>query len=118
MTRSPPRPVALVLALAVALVTTACAEYQKKKAEEASKDTFACQLNGERLVLKFTDGEARMLMPNAQRVTLYQLPSASGVRYSNGMMELRGKGMELSLMQHGATAMLEGCVPYVVPPAK
>lgn len=118
MIRSSPRLVALAFALAVPLLTTACADYQKKKAEEAAKDTFACQLNGERLVVKFADGEARMLMPNAQRVTLYQLPIATGVRFSNGAMELRGKGMELALTQHGATVALVDCAPYLPPPPK
>ncbi len=118
MTRSPPRLVALALAFAVPLVMMACAEYEKKKQEEASKDTFACQLNGERLVLRFTDGEARMLMPNAQRVTLYQLRSGSGVHYSNGMMDLRGKGMELTLSQDGVSVALMNCLPYLLPPAK
>ena len=96
----------------------ACENPLKKKEEEASKNTFACQLNGERLVIRFADGEARMLMPDAQRVTLYQLPIASGVRYSNGTLELRGKGMELQLLRDGVTAVLKDCEPYTPPPAK
>ena len=112
-----PAPICIV---AVALMTLAgCENPIKKKAdEEAAKNTFACQYNGERLVVRFADGEARMLMPDAQRVTLYQLPIASGVRYSNGMLELRGKGMELQLVRDGTTTVLKDCEPYAPPPAK
>ena len=53
----------------VALALMGCENPQKKKDEEAAKNTFACQMNGERLVLRFADGETRMLMPNAQRIT-------------------------------------------------
>ncbi|MEP7328164.1 MAG: MliC family protein [Betaproteobacteria bacterium] len=103
-----------------ALALTGCENPQKKKEEEAAKNTFACHMNGERLVLRFADGEARMLMPNAQRITLYQIPTASGVRYSNGTLELRGKGVELQLIVDGSTIALKDCEPYAVlpPPAK
>jgi membrane-bound inhibitor of C-type lysozyme len=103
-----------------ALALTGCENPQKKKDEEAAKNTFACQMNGERLVLRFADGEARMLMPNAQRVTLYQIPTASGLRYTNGTIELRGKGTDLQLTQDGGTIVLRDCEPYAVlpPPAK
>ena len=105
--------------LVTALVLGACENPMKKKAEEeAAKNTFACQYNAERLVVRFADGEARMLMPDAQRITLYQLPVASGVRYSNGTLELRGKGMELQLVRDGATTVLKDCEPYTPPPAK
>jgi membrane-bound inhibitor of C-type lysozyme len=107
---------AAVLLCMVAL--TACENPQKKKEEEAAKNTFACQYNGERLVIRFADGEARMLMPDAERVTLYQLPSASGVRFSNGTLELRGKGMELQLLRDGVSTTLQECAPYGTPPAK
>ena len=103
-------PVVAVLAL------TGCENPQKKKEEEAAKNTFACQMNGERLVLRFGDGEARMLLPSTQRVTLYQIPSASGVRYSNGTLELRGKGTDLQLAQDGVTTVLKDCEPYAVLP--
>lgn len=103
-----------------ALALTGCENPQKKKDEEASKNTYACQMNGERLVLRFADGEARMLMPSAQRITLYQIPTASGVRYSNGTLELRGKGTDLQLVQDGTTIVLKDCEPYAVlpPPTK
>lgn len=106
-------------ALSAALLVVGCENPLKKKIdEEAAKNTFACQLDGERLVVRFADGEARMLMPDAQRVTLYQLPVASGVRYSNGTLELRGKGMELQLQREGTTTMLKDCEPHSPPAAK
>jgi len=106
--------------IVAALALTGCENPQKKKDEEISKNTFACQMNGERLVLRFTDGEARMLMPNAQRITLYQIPTAAGLRYSNGSLELRGKGTDLQLAQDGAITVLKDCEPYAVlpPPGK
>lgn len=103
-------PVVAVLAL------TGCENPLKKKEEEAAKNTFACQMNGERLVLRFADGEARMLLPSSQRVTLYQIPTASGVRYTNGTIELRGKGTDLQLAQDGVVIVLKDCEPYAVLP--
>jgi len=95
---------------------------QKKKEEELAKTTFACQLNGERFVVRFTEGEARILLPGAQRVTLYQIPTGSTgslVRYSNGNLELRGRGTELTFHADGASAPLRDCEPYaVLPPEK
>jgi len=118
MSRSLSRSILLPLAATLALV--ACENPQKKKEEELAKNTYACQLNGERLVVRFVEGEARMLMPGAQRVTLYQLPTASGVRYSNGQMEMRGRGTELQLVVDGTTTPLRDCEPYALlpPPGK
>jgi membrane-bound inhibitor of C-type lysozyme len=107
----------LLLPLAAALALAACENPQKKKEEELAKNTYACQLNGERLVVRFVEGEARMLMPGAQRVTLYQLPTGSGVRYSNGTMELRGRGTELQLLREGSATPLRDCEPYALLPA-
>ena len=56
-----------------------------------------------------------MLMPDGERVTLYQIPTASGIRYSNGSLELRGKGMELQLVRDGTATPLAGCQPYQLP---
>ena len=72
------------------LLLSACDPMQKRKEEELAKTTFACQLNGERFVVRFVEGEARILLPGLQRVTLYQLPgpSGSGVR-SNGVANAR-----------------------------
>ena len=104
----------LVAAMGIAALA-ACNASPSKDAEEAAKNTIACQLAGERIVIRFDTGEARMLMPGGDRVTLYQITAASGIRYSNGMMELRGKGMELQLIRDGNPATLDGCQPYVVP---
>ena len=102
-------------AAAVWRVAAACNAAPSKEAEEAAKNTFACQLAGERIVIRFDTGEARMLMPGGDRVTLYQISAASGVRFTNGMMELRGKGMELQLVRDGTAATLEGCAPFAPP---
>ena len=108
-------------ALAAALALAACENPQKKKEEELAKNTFACQLNGERFIVRFVEGEARVLLPGAQRVTLYQIPSvgAGGVRYSNGNLELRGRGTELVFTADNVATPLRDCEPYaVLPPAK
>jgi membrane-bound inhibitor of C-type lysozyme len=107
-----------VLRRAVALVAlgliAACAPPEKPP-DVPSKDTFECTLEGERWVIRFTDGEARMLTPGGDRITLYQIATASGVRYSNGLMELRGRGMELQLVLDGFARRLDGCKPVMVP---
>jgi len=108
---------ALFLAFA-ACALVACENPAKKKEEEIAKSTFACSYNGERFLVRFADGEARLLLPELQRVTLYQVPATSGVRYSNGMMELRGKGTELQLIRDGVVTPLKDCEPYAVMPPK
>ena len=105
-------PLALAL-VAIAAVAGGCQEMKKKEAEEAAKNTFACQLDGERLLVKFDAGEARLLLPGGERVILYQIAAASGVRFTNGFLELRGKGMELQLIRDSVVSPLVGCVPYV-----
>ena len=114
----PTRSRALFIVFA-AVAVAACENPAKKKEEEIAKSTFACSYNGERFVVRFAEGEARLLLPELTRVTLYQLPSAAGVRYSNGTMELRGKGTELQLLRDGVVTPLKDCEPYaVMPPAK
>jgi len=95
----------------------ACESTPGKEAAEAARNTFACQLAGERIVIRFDSGEARILMPGGERVMLYQIASGSGVRFTNGLMELRGKGMDLQLIRDGTLTPLDGCAPYVPPPA-
>ena len=113
-----------LLVAVVAALLAACEDpIRKKREEELAKTTFACQLNGERFVVRFIEGEARILLPGAQRVTLYQIsPGATGamVRYSNGSMELRGRGTELTFIADGQSAPLRDCEPYAVlpPPPK
>lgn len=111
-------PFALAAAAVFALAVSGCANPEKKPQEEPSKDTFECTLQGERYVVRFADGEARMLMPDATRVNLYQIAAASGVRYTNGFIELRGQGMELQLVRDGYARSLEGCKPVMVPKAE
>jgi membrane-bound inhibitor of C-type lysozyme len=94
---------------------SACQQQGPTKEEiEAAKNTVDCERPGERIVIRFGDGEARLLMPDASRVVLYQVPSGSGIRYLNGLMELRGKGMELELTRE-QTAVHFTCKPYVIP---
>jgi hypothetical protein len=99
-------------ACALALVV-GCA--QQKPAEEPSKDTFECTLEGERWLVRFTEGEARILTPTGERINLYQIATASGVRFSNGLIELRGRGLELQLVRDGFSRQLVGCKPVMVP---
>jgi membrane-bound inhibitor of C-type lysozyme len=106
-----------LLPVLTAIAVTACAEKASKEEEEAAKNTFVCQLQGERMVIRFDTGEARMLLPGGDRAVLYQVPSGSGVAFSNGNLELRGKGTELTLADHttGVTVKLADCVPYSIP---
>jgi len=103
--------------LVAAAFLAGCAEKPSKEEEEAAKNTMVCQLDGERVVIRFDTGEARMLLPGGDRQILYQVPSASGVRFSNGNLELRGKGTDFVLVDHTAAAQapLVGCAPYSIP---
>lgn len=96
------------------LILAACATDAAKEMEP-SKDTFECTLQGDRYLVRFTEGESRILMPDGTRVVLYQIAAASGVRYTNGMIELRGKGTELQIVRDGFARSLEGCKPVMVP---
>jgi membrane-bound inhibitor of C-type lysozyme len=111
----PPRPLAAALVAVLATLVAAGCATPSKEEQEAAKKTFACHASGERLVIRFDAGEVRLLMPEGDRVALYQIPVASGVRYSNGNMELRGKGMDLQLVRNGVVTPLDDCQPYVVP---
>src|SRR4051812_12830151 len=107
------RPI-LPMMLAAALVA-ACQQPGPTKDEvEAAKNTVDCERTGERIIIRFDDGEARLLMPDGTRVVLYQVPSGSGIRYINGLMELRGKGMELELTREQNAVHLK-CKPYEIP---
>ena len=114
--RPSPRPlVASILSALMASALAACADTPSREAQEAAKNTFACQLAGERLVMKFDSGEARLLMPDGDRVVLYQVPMGSGIRYTNGNLDLRGKGMDLQLIRNGNPTQLVDCQPYLPP---
>jgi membrane-bound inhibitor of C-type lysozyme len=103
------------LVATLALLATGCEHKATKEEEEAAKNTITCQLAGERLVIRFDQGEARMLTATSEKITLYQIPSAGGTRYSNGNVELRGKGMEWTLTELGASTNLESCKQYAAP---
>ena len=105
---------AFVCAL-VAGALGACADTPSKEAQEAAKNMVACQLDGQRLVMRFDMGEARLLMPDGNRVILYQVPMGSGVRYTNGDLDLRGKGTDLQLIRDGNATPLVDCKPYLPP---
>jgi membrane-bound inhibitor of C-type lysozyme len=106
-------------ALAVALITTAalCGGCATSGGEmETSKDTFGCKLSGQRIVVRFTEQEARILMPPDERlVTLYQVSTQNGVRYTNGMMDLRGSTGDLTLIRDNTATALTDCEPLKVP---
>ena len=104
---------AACLSVAVGLLA-ACQSGPTKEELEAAKNTIDCQQAGERIVIRFEDGEARLVMPDATRVVLYKVPSGSGVRYMNGLMELRGKGMHMELTSEQKTVRLN-CKPLEIP---
>ena len=109
--------VRVAFCLIVVCALAGCAEKASKEEQEAAKNTIVCQLEGERLVIRFDAGEARMLLPGGDRTILYQVPSASGAAYSNGNLDLRGRGNDLTLIDHttGVTVKLAGCEPYSIP---
>lgn len=109
--RWPARIAWLLLPLGLA----ACAGAGSKEGDEASKNTLACQLNAERVLIRIESGEARLLLPGAERVTLYRVPAPAGPRYTNGSIELLGSGATLELVQDGQSTRLVGCAPYVPP---
>jgi hypothetical protein len=107
-----------LLAGALALAALAACEHKpSKEEEEAVKNTFACQLAGQRVVIRFDTGEARMLTSAGEKITLYQIPASGAalVRYSNGSVELRGRGDELTLIEYGVATKLDDCKPYAAP---
>jgi len=106
--------VALAATVAVATLA-ACGGTPSKEEQEAAKNTFTCLQDGERLVIRFAAGEARLLTSAGERIVLYQIPTASGVRYTNGMLELRGKGTTLELVRDANVTPLADCQPYVLP---
>ena len=109
-----PRPAIVPLAAVLAAFLWGCGGGATKE-EVPSPDTIECTLEGTRWLVRFTDGEARLLTPEGNRINLYQVASGSGVRYTNGLIELRGKGMELTLIADGAPRPLQGCKPLMVP---
>lgn len=109
-----PRSLLSVAYLAAALVLSACHTGPTKEELEAARDTIDCHHGVEHIVIRFDEAEARMLMPDGKRVILYQVPAGSGVRYMNGDMELRGKGLDMTLMRYQGAMHLD-CKPFEVP---
>jgi hypothetical protein len=107
----------LIYAILVAAALAGCADNVRKEEQEAAKNTYVCLLDNERLVIRFDMGMARMLMPSGERIDLYQIPAPAGVRFSNGNLELRGKGIELTLSDAttGTAVALSQCSPYTAP---
>ena len=107
---------ALLPGVLLLAAVAACEHKPSKEEEEAVKNTFACQLAGQRMVIRFDTGEARMLTSTGEKITLYQIPATGSItRYTNGSLELRGKGEELTLIEYGVASKLEDCKPYAPP---
>src|SRR5438105_8495447 len=102
---------------AIALLAACQSSGPTKEELEAAKNTIDCDYGGERIVVRFADGEARMLMPDGTRVILYQIASPTGLRYTNGLMDLRGTGLEFQLSRERMT-MKMSCKPYEIPAKK
>lgn len=104
-------------AFVIAGLLAACADKPGKEEEEAAKNTFVCLLEGERVVIRFESGTARILLPTGDTVSLYQIPAVSGVRFSNGNIELHGKGTDLTLvdLNTATSTALAQCGPYTAP---
>lgn len=113
-----------ILCTVAALALVACGAPEKQP-DQPSGDTIACQLQGQRFVIRFLPDEVRMLTPDGDRVTLQKVPASSGVRYTNGLMEIRGGGGPrtdpggLMFVRDGTAWPLTDCAPLMVPaPAK
>ena len=107
--------------LVFALALVACAPKEKPE-DVPSPDTIACQLDGTRIVIRFLADELRMLTPDGERVVLQKVPSSSGVRYTNGLMEVRSVGSPMAqqglvFIRDGNASNLTGCAPVMVPGA-
>ena len=106
------------VAIALAVLCAACQSNGPTADEiEAAKSTLDCDHAGDRILIRFADGEARMLMPDGTRIILYQVAVASGMRYTNGLIELRGRGMDLELSRERQTVRM-ACKQYELPPKK
>lgn len=103
----------LLPCLIVALLA-ACQSGPTKEEIEAAKKTVDCQRGDDRILIRFDEGEARLLMPDGSRVVLYPVAVASGIRYTNGLVEIRGKGMELTYVRDGESTPMP-CKQYELP---
>ena len=115
MSIAPLRPCLLSLAFAAAALTLpGCKTGPTRDELEAARESIDCQHAKEHFVIRFTEAEARILMPDGKRVILYQVPTGSGVRYMNGDMELRGKGLDMTLLRYQGAQHLD-CKPFELP---
>ena len=103
--------------LAASCALLACQSGPTKEELDAAKKTIDCQRAGERVLIRFEEGEARLLMPDGTRVILYQIDVASGLRYTNGLLDLRGKGFDFVIIRDGVSTPLT-CKQYELPPKK
>ena len=111
------RRVAIALILSTAVLFAACAHTPSKDEEEAARNTIVCKLDGERLMIRFDAGEVRLLMPSGEKVSLYQISGDTMMRYTNGIMELRGKDLQQTLLRNGDATKLDDCKHYEIPKA-
>ena len=104
--------------VAMATLAIACQQQGPSKEElEAARKTFDCDRAGDRILIRFDEGEARLLMPDGSRVVLYPVATATGSRYTNGFYDLRGSGFDLTL-QHDRASVRMVCKQYEIPPKK
>ena len=108
----------LTLVMAAALAAACQSAGPTRDEMEAAKETVDCDFGGERIVIRFTEGEARLLMPDGARVILYQVSAPTGFRYTNGMLDLRGTTPLNLLMQRDRITMKMTCKPYEIPAKK
>jgi membrane-bound inhibitor of C-type lysozyme len=101
-------------ALLIVAFVAGCQTGPTKDEIEAAAKTIDCSRADERIVIRFDEGEARLLMPDGTRVILYQVQVVSGLRYTNGLMDLRGKGFDFTLVREGIVATLT-CKQYEIP---
>ena len=102
-----------VLSAVVLMVGCGILEFdpRKKKDEETSKNTIECQYQGERILIRYGKDEVRILMPDAERVDLYKVPSPRGTMYSNGNLEFLTRNNQMTLGSPGERHELT-CKPY------
>ena len=113
----PPAPLRLpllLLACAATLALSACKTGPTRDELEAARESIDCHHADQHFVIRFTEAEARILMPDGKRAILYQVPAGSGVRYMNGDMELRGKALDMTLMRYQGALHLD-CKPFALP---
>lgn len=108
------RPLVVLACIAAAIALSACKTGPTKEELEAARESIDCHHGGQHYVIRFTEAEARILLPEGKRAILYQVPAGSGVRYMNGDLELRGKGLDMTLFRYQGAVRLD-CKPFELP---